>query len=284
MRYHPEIVERAIFRGMEGPDHTYDHPGHFWNIYKRVAEEAEKASGLKGLIPKGGLIKAIETVIERVEKKPFKITVTNPATNESQDVLFDGETIRGLATGYSRGLPGWPADVITLYSGDYNKAAERIVRRYKNSGRSFRTASYWMLDCGSGITAKRLAEYNADPSLKIVGRKNWGYITGCSVWGSDLGDEFRKNFETNIPTIIVHGTWDTSTPYENALELVPYFKNSKFIPLIRGPHGAIRAAMRVNKKFKKGIMKFASTGDMSELPDRVEMPPVDWVIPELKTP
>ena len=27
MRYHPEIVERAILRGMEGPDHTYDHPG-----------------------------------------------------------------------------------------------------------------------------------------------------------------------------------------------------------------------------------------------------------------
>jgi len=25
---------------------------------------------------------------------------------------------------------------------------------------------------------------------------------------------------------------------------------------------------------------FAATGDMSELPDKVEMPPVDWVIPE----
>jgi len=25
---------------------------------------------------------------------------------------------------------------------------------------------------------------------------------------------------------------------------------------------------------------FAATGDMSELPDEVEMPPVDWVIPE----
>jgi hypothetical protein len=27
-------------------------------------------------------------------------------------------------------------------------------------------------------------------------------------------------------------------------------------------------------------MHFAATGDMSELPDKVEMPPVDWVIPE----
>jgi len=282
MRYHPEIVVRAILRGMEGPDHTYDHPGHFWNVYKRVAEEAEKAPELKGLIPEGGLIEAIETVIKRVEEKPFKVTITNPETNESQDVLFDAESVKRLASGYSSSLPAWPADVITLYNGDFNRAAAQVVRRYNNSGRSFRTASYYMLDHGSGITPKRLDEYNADPSLKIIGRKNWGYTASRSVWKSDLGDAFRQNFETDIPTVIVHGTWDTSTPYENALELIPYFKTSKFIPLIRGPHGAIQAALRVNDRFKKGIMKFAETGDMSGLPDEMVMPPVKWVVPDIE--
>lgn len=281
MRYYPEIVERAILRGMEGPNHTYDHPGHLWNVYKRVAKEAMSAPELKGLIPEGGLIKAIETVIKRAEEKPFKVTVTNPETNESQDVLFDGVSIKRLARGYSQGLPAWPADVITLYSGDFSKAAERVVREYQNSGRSFRTASFWMLDCGSGITQERLAEYKADPAVKIIGLGSWDYLVGCPVWGSDLGDEFRQNFETDIPTVIVHGTWDTSTPYENALELIPYFKNSKFIPVIRGPHGAIRAAMRASEKFRKGIMHFAGTGDMSDLPDEVEMPPVKWIVPEL---
>ncbi len=279
MRYYPEIVARAILRGMEGPDHTYDHPGHIWNVYKRVAAEAEKAPELKDLIPKGGLIKAIETVIERVENKPFKMTVTNSETNESQHVLFDAESVKRLARGYSRGLPAWPTDVITLYNGDFSKAAESVVRRYHNGGRSYRTASYYMLDCGSGITTERLAEYNSDAALEILSRMNWGYTAGCSVWGSDLGDEFRQNFETDIPTVIVHGTWDTSTPYENALELVPYFRNSKFIPVNRGPHGAIRSAMRSSEQFKKGIMKFAETGDMSELPDKVEMPPVEWIVP-----
>lgn len=280
LRYYPEIVERAILRGMEGPNHTYDHPGHLWNVYKRVAEEAENAPELKDLIPEGGLIEAIQTVIKRVEEKSFKVTVTNSETNESQDVLFDAASIKRLARGYSRGLPAWPADVITLYNGDFNKAAERAVRRYQNSGRSFRTASYWMLDCGSGITQERLAEYKAEPAVKITGLGSWDYMVGCPVWGSDLGDEFRQNFETDIPTVIVQGTWDTSTPYENALELAPYFKNSRFIPVIRGPHGAIRAALRVSEKFRKGIMHFAATGDMSDLPDKVEMPPVKWIVPE----
>jgi len=280
LRYYPQIVERAILRGMEGPNHTYDHPGHLWNVYKRVAEEAENAPELKDLIPECGLIRAIKTVIKRAEERPFKVTVNNPKTHESQDVLFDADSIKRLARGYSRNLPAWPADVITLYNGHFSKAAEMAVRRYQNSGRSFRTASYWMLDCGSGITPERLVEYKADPAVKIIGLGSWNYLAGCPVWGSDLGDEFRQNFETYIPTVIVHGTWDTSTPYENALELVPYFKNSKFIPVIRGPHGAIRAAIKASEQFYKGIMHFVATGDMSGLPDKVEMPPVKWVIPE----
>jgi len=137
-----------------------------------------------------------------------------------------------------------------------------------------------MLDCGSGITSERLTEHNSDPAMSILSRMSWGYKTGCPVWESDLGDDFRQNFETQIPTVIAHGTWDTSTPYENALELVPFFKNSKFIPVVRGPHGAIRAAMNASEHFRTGILHFAATGDMSELPDTVTMPPVNFRVPD----
>jgi pimeloyl-ACP methyl ester carboxylesterase len=278
MRYYPEIVERAILRGMEGPNHTYDHPGHLWNVYQDVAAEAEKAPELKSLIPEGGLIEAIKTVVERVKKKPMKVTVADPKTRKPQEVLFTAREAGRLARGYSGGLPGWPANVITLYNGNFSEAAKRAVRR--QGSRWFSTASFYMLDHGSGITPEREAELKADPAVKILGDINSHYTMTRDVWGSDLGDEFRQNFETDIPTVIVHGTWDTSTPYENALELVPYFKNSKFIPVIRGPHGAIRAAMNASEQFRKGVMFFAVTGDMSELPDKVEMPPVEWVIPE----
>jgi pimeloyl-ACP methyl ester carboxylesterase len=281
MRYYPETVERAILRGMEGPDHTYDHPGHIWNVYKRVAEEAEQAPSLRHLIPEGGLIAAITAVMERIEANPRTVTVTNPATGLREDVLFSKQSEVGqrLARGYSGRLEAWPADVITLYNGDLRAAAERAVERRNSAGRSFRTASYFMLDCGSGITAERLARYEADPAVALIGMLNWNYIAGCPVWISDLGDDFRENFETDIPTVIAHGTWDTSTPYENALELVPYFKNSKFIPVIRGPHGAIVAARRVSQQFDRGILEFAATGDWSSLPDTVEMPPPRWVVP-----
>ncbi len=274
MRKYPELVERAILRGMEGPDHTYDHPGHLWNVYKRVAEEAEQVPGLINAIPNGGLIAALESIISRAENEPFKVNVNG------QEVLFDGESIRQFARGYSGGLRGWPANIISMYNGDFAEAAEEVIDNYRNESRSFRTASYWMLDCGSGITPTRLAEHDSDPSMEIFTRMNWWYKNGCTVWNSDLGDDFRQNFETDIPTVIAHGTWDTSTPYENALELVPFFKNSKFITVKRGPHGAIRAAFRASEKFKEGLFRFAATGDFSQLPDEVEIPAPNWVLPK----
>ncbi|WP_372751661.1 alpha/beta hydrolase [Labilibaculum sp.] len=279
MRSHPEIIERAILRGMEGVDHTYDHPGHTWNVYKRMAKEAESSEELKGYIPECGLIRAVEIIVERLTENPVTVKVKNPVTNKMQKVLFDGHSAKQLSRGYSNSLEAWPSDIITMYNGDFTKAAEKAVKKYNNSGRSFKTASYYMLDCGSGITAERLKEYMADPANKVL-ETGWGYRNGCPCWESDNGDEFRTNFETNIPTLIVQGTWDRSTPYENALELAPYFKDLKFVTLKRGPHGAIRAAYDYSEEFKAGILKFAESGDSSGLDDEMELPKLKWVIPE----
>jgi pimeloyl-ACP methyl ester carboxylesterase len=281
LRYYPETVERVVFRGMEGPDHTYDHPGHIWNVYKRVAEEAEAAPEFQGLIPEGGLITAINQVMERLRTDPFTVTVPHPETGVPTEVRFSKESAagEGLARGFSGGLPSWPADVIALANGDFIGAAQRAIRQRDSHDRSYRTASYFSLDCGSGITPERLAEYRADPAVELIGMLGWGYLAGCPVWPSDLGNEFRQNFETDIPAVIAHGTWDTSTPFENALELVPFFTNSKFIPVVRGPHGAIVAARRASEEFDRGILHFAATGDWSLLPDQVEIPGPEWVVP-----
>ena len=86
------------------------------------------------------------------------------------------------------------------------------------------------------------------------------------------------NFDTNIPTVIVHGNWDTSTPYENALELQPHFKKSHFVTVEGGSHGALGEALEEDEGFRNGLFKFAATGDWSDLPEEVVLPPIRWVV------
>jgi pimeloyl-ACP methyl ester carboxylesterase len=284
MRAYPQIVARAILRGMEGPDHTYDMPSGVLGAVSRLAAEADAAPALKGLIPEGGLLQAFKTVISRVEKAPVRVTVTHPVTGKPQVVVFDAWRVRELALGYSarlaarRGMTTWPADVLALYRGDFTQAALSLLR----APEGFRTASYFVLDCGSGITPAREATLKADRAVDVLGEVNLDYQAACPVWHSDLGDDFRKNFETAIPTLIVYGTYDVSTPQENAFELAPFFKAHTLVKVVGGSHGSLDDAMKASPDFRRAVMKFAQTGDRSDVPAQVDLPAVEWVVPAIK--
>ena len=52
-------------------------------------------------------------------------------------------------------------------------------------------------------------------------------LVDSDVWGNpDLGDEFRKNIRTSVPTLFISGTFDVRTPPSNAEEVRKGFKNS----------------------------------------------------------
>jgi pimeloyl-ACP methyl ester carboxylesterase len=273
MRYYPQTLERVVLRGLEGPDYTYDSPAGVWNALARIAATADTASALKGMIPPGGLLNAFKAVIDRVEANPVMVTLTDSSGNKTQ-VKVDGDAVRNIAVAAAR---AWPARVIALYNGDYTAAARAAIADRRNMG--IETASYYMLDCGSGITHARDVKILAEPEAKYVGGRNDEYRAVCSLWPSNNGDEFRTNFRTPIPTVFVQGNWDTSTPMENSLEMRPFFTNSRYVLVKGGSHGSLVEARAASDEFARALIKYFATGDMSSIPESVQLPPVKWVVP-----
>lgn len=285
IRYHPDLVARALLTGMEGPDHTYDMPGWIVMALERMAADAEASGVFDGRIPEGGILAGFRRAIARAENSP--LAVENIRSQGRDTIVVDvyADDVRGLWGGYSRtpeGHParGWAADMIRLSEGDFSEAANAVVmRRFGMAG--LPTASFFMLDCGSGISGIRLEQLLSDPGARVVGDLGAFYETLCPVWDSDLGEEFRQNFDTDVPTVIVHGDWDLSTPLENALELRPHFKNHRFVMVERGTHGALGEALRTSENFRAALESFMVTGDMSGFPETVTLPEVEWVpLPE----
>jgi pimeloyl-ACP methyl ester carboxylesterase len=171
----------------------------------------------------------------------------------------------------------WASDVLALHRGDFTSAALARVREAQSE--RFRTASYYMLDCGSGISRARAAKLDADPAVAIVGPLGFNYRHACPVWGADLGEAFRQNFEIDIPTVITQGDYDISTPIENAQELAPFFKKGRLVVVHGGSHPALDDAMDASAEYAAAILRFARTGDMTDLPAEVRLPPIDWVVP-----
>jgi len=104
MRYHPELVVRALLSGTEGPDHTYDSPTGILSALKRIAAAAEQSPALTAVIPRGGLIGALETVRERLERAPVSVTVSDSQTGTRHTLEFTERDVPGFATGYTSGL------------------------------------------------------------------------------------------------------------------------------------------------------------------------------------
>ncbi|MEM7352537.1 MAG: alpha/beta fold hydrolase [Acidobacteriota bacterium] len=281
MRYYPETVARAVLTGLEGPDHTYDMPSETFAAIERMAEAAEASAELAPHLPEEGLVEAFRGLIARLEKEPLMLTVDHPETGEPRKVRFDASDVRGMARGYTgsagsrRRLPRWPGELLELLAGDFSQPARRAL----NEGSGFPTASFFMLDCGSGISQARLEKLLADPAVEVIGPLGWFYRASCPAWGSDLGEDFRQNFETDIPSALIHGNWDTSTPLENAQELAPFFKRGKLVVVKGGTHGALREALNEADGFRDQLAQFIRTGDLSGLPEEVQLPPIEWDIP-----
>lgn len=287
LRYHPDIVARAVLSGMEGPDHTYDRPTGFLNAIKRYAAEAERSPAVARLFP-DGIMAAIDSIRARLAAEPVMVEVEHPETGEPERMTFGPSMLPGLIDGYTSNVgarasvAGWPADIHRLYTGDFEHVARTRLAAAAANGpsRSYRTASYFMLDCGSGITAARLAEYTADPAIPYVGDRSVFYRAACPPWDADLGDAFRAYFDTEVPTAIVQGDRDMSTPYENALELAPHFSRGKLVTVVGGSHGALREALEADSAFASAIWAFVRDGRLDPLPDSVTLPPVEWTLPE----
>jgi pimeloyl-ACP methyl ester carboxylesterase len=281
LRFHGELVARAVLNGMEGPDHTYDRPSGVLKALERLAAAAEAAPELAGHVPEGGLIAALRAVIEGVQAEPFEVELPG---GDGTLVRIDAEGLRELARGVrsrvsSRvGMPSWPADVVALARGEF-EAAARALHASRSQGLALPGAAFLGLDCGSGITPERLAEYRSDPAIAVVGDLSSFYESVCPPWGTDMGDAFREGFRSPVPVVVVQGLWDVNTPFENALECLPLFERAHFIPVDGGSHAALQEALSLAPGFREALHAFLVSGATEALPTEIALPPIRWAVP-----
>jgi pimeloyl-ACP methyl ester carboxylesterase len=274
MKLAPEAVERVVLFGVEGLDHTWDNPGGRLAAYERIAGAAEVSPELRPAIPADGLLGALRTVLARLETAPQRAAVGEGEGRT--EVVVDAELVRRVA-GYQAGRRSrpdvWPGFLLDLLAGDYSVAAQGALAL-----RELRLDDpmHYMMDCASGISAERAARYRSDPASELLGGVNLEYETLCEVWQApDLGPAFRAPLVSSIPTLIVHGTWDTSTPIENAHEVVATLSRGHLVEVIGGGHGALYTLLRHWPPMEQRLAAFLR-GEAVRFPSSVTLPPVTF--------
>lgn len=278
MKRHPGTVARALISAVEPLNNGYDMPSQVYAAVQRIAFEAEQDKALQPYIPAGGLMAAARAVRDRLATGPIVVTLAGEAGGSIAVTIGLGDFQQSLVD-HAATAAGWPAFVIDLYHGRYDRWAREVIDGRKAFDTNLISP---LIDTATGVDAKRERQLRTDPALDIIGPWNFAtYLASADTWPTaDLGDAFRLPTRDDTPILFVQGDWDTNTPIENLFGILPYYSNARTIIVHRGQHAGSLQLLRDRPDLWSAAMKFLNEGAMSDLPVEAELAPVRFDLPD----
>lgn len=269
MRLHPEIVARAQLGGVEPLDYGYDMPSHVFAALQRIAWDADRDPGLAPYLPKGGVMGALRAVRDRFASGPIKVKIKDERTGGAETVTLGLQDLQDSLLGPA---DAWPAFVLSLYHRRYDDWAREVIKERKSRARRVKLIGP-LIDSSLGVSAEREHLLRTDPGADLLGVGNFhSNIASAPVWPTeDVGDALRLAVPSPIPVLFLHGDWDTSTPIENTLSILPYFPNGRAILVHRGTHGLRPDLREQHPEIWALLIEFLRTGDTRSLPLNVTL-------------
>lgn len=263
MRLHPSIVARAVLSGVEPIDCGYDMPSHIYASMLRSWWAAEKEPALQPYLPPGGIPAAVRAIAQRLDRAPLQVAVKHEKTGETTTVVLGRDDFR----------PESINEILAVYHGHYDAWAKQVMKQRRSRKATIELIGP-TIDTGLGVTPLRHYLLRNDPGIAVLGEWNFDdYLATAEIWPTpDVGDAFRRESLCDIPVLFVHGDWDTSTPMENLLHVLPFFTRSRAIIVHQGTHGAFASVRATLPEPTAAIMDFVRDGATANLPAEVTVP------------
>lgn len=241
VRDYPDVVERIVLDGIEGPDHTYDLPSAVLEALEKIAHAAEESEQVREHVPENGLMAVLEDILDALEENPQTVSVD--LEGESVSVKIGRTSIQDvvLSGAQNRTNLAWAQRVLAMHHGDLARPARKAIEVRRQA---IGNAMYFAMDCASGISRDREERIRTDPdeqaAEEILGNRNIDYFATCDAWNVlDLGAAFRDDVVSDVPALLFQGTWDVSTPYINAAEVARSLSNAILVTVKGGAHSTV---------------------------------------------
>ncbi|MEM8547345.1 MAG: alpha/beta fold hydrolase [Pseudomonadota bacterium] len=269
VRAYPDRIARVTLTALEGPDQTFDLPLERDAALRAIARD-KPANWLDDF----------RALVATLDDAPVMVHFEDARAGEAQSIELTGQDLRGVVDGFRRGttwgflFPTWGEDMRMMLAGDFSGAARRL--HYVWTRTEVESAAFFSFECGSGASKAR-AQALADQAGRALFRNNTLVEAGiCADWPVDLGARFRAPFQTPVPAVLVHGTYDTATPFANAASVRASFTDHHFIEVRGGSHGALIEANDQVEGLSAALLRWVATGETQDLPERVRLAPIAW--------
>jgi pimeloyl-ACP methyl ester carboxylesterase len=219
------------------------------------------------------LLGLMKSALDKFEKEPVTIELTNSNTKQKFKVKIGKYVLQAITTymiGTTDNISLLPIFYYAL-SKDDTSLLTQLLDRQNRRGISDATAA--LMDCASGVSKQRQEQIRREAGETLLGDAiNFPFPEVCDVWGNpDLGDSYRSQISSPVPTLLISGTLDGFTPVSNAEEVAKGLSNSVHVIIDGGGHGDLLTA---TQKAKEVILEFMKGAPVST--KSISFPPIKF--------
>ena len=154
IKRHEKSIDRMILAGIEGPAHTIKLPSNIQKHLEHLDRLVKADSTLSKDVP--SFLSLVSTVLERIERDPVTVEVTDPNTKQVVKVSLNKFAIQILTVfSFGNAEAALPARYHAFSKGDYSQAAQGWLNISRRG--SVGSAMSYMMDCASGLSKERRA-------------------------------------------------------------------------------------------------------------------------------
>lgn len=285
LRAHGDHIDRAILAGVEPLGHTLKLPSDQEALLRSISDLAKRDREVARSVP--DLTAAISRVMARLRKEPATVTLVHPMAGQSITVQMGPLDLQYVLAAMLEGpeaFAGMPDFVSRLEAGDWTALA-LLASRFRAG--ILPSAMSVSMDCASGASGDHLARIQSEAKETLLGDAiNLPFPGICQGLGvPDLGDAFRKPFQSSTPLLLISGTLDGRTPPRNAEGVMKGFANAQHLVIEGAGHSdplflsspkildAMQAFLRGQKipvtRIALDPVRFQKPRTVVELPDEI---------------
>jgi pimeloyl-ACP methyl ester carboxylesterase len=249
IKRYPEHIERAVFSSIEDLHETVKLPAltdaYFARVQAVINADADNAARYPDLAA------TMREVFASLDAEPAQLEVRG-ANGEPVQLsvgAFDLQLLVSMMISDPQGMAHLPAMFEGLKTRSFGPLAQILHDRVREDFGRYSNGMSTAMDLASGISTARLAEVEQQARTALLGDAlNYPMPQLIGLYGvADLGEDFRAQSPSDVPTLFLSGTLDGRTYPESAADTARRFSRGQHLVIENAGHNLFMLAPEISE-------------------------------------